>query len=229
MKVTVSREVFEKVNSQFRVGLLLFEEIDNHSHVDQSKHLLLEMEKLTSLLHTNETVKTSRLLAPEVVARLEFGKKAKHYKTSVQHLIQAVLQHKSVAARDTLTNLLRYISLKHIIPINADDVSKIKGDITFAVATGKERIGIIQRLQKGALYYHDQHRALGAKFDYWKNSRTALHSRSRTALIHLEVLQPVSAQKLKEIMEELARVGEAFCGGKVKMAILDKKRRAVQL
>lgn len=216
MKITVKPEVFQKLHPKFTAAFVLATGIDNRAKAKEAGHLLREIERMVLMTFNKDTYKTHNLIAPWTAAKLEFGKEAKHYHTSVELLLKKVLNHKNVVAKDTATNLLRYLALKHIVPASADDLEKIAGELTFA-------------LRKKDLYYRDAKKVLGTKLDHWKNAETALRPGTRSALIHFEFLPPVSAEKQKEILKETEELLQAFCGGKVKVAVLDKKKNQAAL
>ena len=185
MKVSINKEVFDRFNQDFTLALIKVEKFDSITTRDQSKHLLKDVEKLVHLSFQKETLKNHNLISPWAVAQQEFGKKAKHYHTSVERLMKKVLSGKSVATKNPIENVVRYISLKYIIPISIDDQDKIKGGLTFALSTGKEKADTLRTLRKGALYYKDTKGPLGTKLDFWKSKRTALIPESEIALICL--------------------------------------------
>lgn len=224
MKITVRPEVFQKLHPKFTAAFILAMGIDNQSKAKEAGHLLREMERIVLMTFNKDTYKTHHLIAPWTVAQEEFGNKAEHLHTSVEQLLKKVLNHKNVAAKDTATNLLRYLALKHIVPFGLDDPSKVTKEIVFGVSSGKEK-----KLHKGVVYYRDAKKLLGAKLDYWKNTKTALKPVSKSALIHFEFLPPVNLQKQKEIITETTELLKAFCGGKIKVAVLDKKKNKVTL
>src|SRR3989344_2921592 len=213
MKVTIKPEVFQKLHPKFRVAIILAKDLDNKNRVKETNHLLKEVEKMVLMTFNKDTIRTHDLVAPWTIVRQQFGKKTTHYHTSVEQLLKKVLQHQKIEAKDTITAVVRYLSLKHIIPVGVDDPAKLQGDITFDT-------------KKGDICYHDAKKILGTKLDYWKNSKTALRQSSHSALIHLEFLPPVSLPKQKEIVEEAIELVQLFGGGKVKMLILDKKKNS---
>src|SRR3989344_2045205 len=192
MKITVKPEVFKKF-PQLKVAVVRAEGIDNKSKAAKANHLLAEMQKVVLLTFNQDTVKTHHLISPWETAKQEFGRKAKHYNTSVELLLQKALGKQKLETKDTVTALLRYLALKHIVPVGADDPTKIKGDITFEV-------------KKEDLQYRDAKKVLGRKLDYWKNAKTMLNKDSWCALIHFEFLPPVSPAKQKEIVDEAAEL-----------------------
>ena len=214
MKITIQSEVFKKIHPKLRVVFIHAKGIDNKSKVQKANHLLAEVQKVILLSFNKDTAKTYLLVAPWNVAKEEFGRKAKHYNTSVELLLQKTLRKQKLQTKDTVTALLRYLALKHIVPCGADDPAKVKGDITF-------------ELKKEDLQYRDAKRILGKKLDYWKNNTTSLKPNSTSALIHLEFLPPVSSAKQKEIIAETIELIEAFCGGSTTTVVLDKKKNNV--
>lgn len=220
-------EVFKRVDPDLKIVFLKVEGMDNHSKRYESLHLLHEAEKLVRLSFNPDTVKSHRLLAPWVAAQQEFGESAKHYHTSVERLIHRVLNRKKISSRDTLTNLVNYISLKYIVPLGVDDLNKIQGDLTFGLARGGEKVKLFWLLKPKTFYYHDDIGILGTKLDHWKSSRTKLISKSTSALVHLEVLPPVTTTKQHEIVDELQELILAFCGGKVKISMIHKRKASV--
>jgi len=223
MKIALDKEIFVKY-PQLKVGFIYAWGIDNRTNLKESIHLLRDVEDAVRLSFHKETVKNHYLISPWAVAQEEFGKEAKHYQTSVEKVLQKVLQRKKIAATNVVTNILNYIALKHIIPIGVDDTAEVQGDITFSVATGKEKKGVLQKLKQGELYYHDEKGILGTKLDYWKNTRTKLIPTSVFGLVHLEALPPLTPKKVQAILKETTDLIQSFCGGKTKALLLDKKK-----
>ena len=147
----------------------------------------------------------------------------------MERLLKKIIKKRSVSSKDVLTNLTRYLSLKNLVPFGVDDFAKINGNLTFGLATGKEKVDKIRNLKAGALYYKDNQRVLGTKLDFWKSKKTALDSNSTSTLIHIEALPPVSSQELNKIVKETKNLITSFCGGKVKSFVLDKKKNKIKI
>lgn len=222
MDIHIKKEVFHRYPN-LKIAFIAVTNIDNQTKLKESKHLLNEAEKLVRLTFNKETVKSHHLISPWSVAQQEFGSRAKHYQTSVEKLLEKVLSGKSVAAKDTLTNLIQYLALKNIVPFVIDDLKKINKEFTFGIATGKEKKNLLPNLTEGMLYCHDSKTVLGTKLDYWKNPKTALSTKSTAALIHLDALPPLTTKKIKGVVDEAKNLISGFCGGKFKIFILDKK------
>jgi DNA/RNA-binding domain of Phe-tRNA-synthetase-like protein len=228
MKITVKKKVFKKF-SNLKIAFLSVQNIDNNKKLKESIHLLNEVEHLIHLTFNKDTIKNHNLISPWAVAQEEFGKKAKHYHTSVERLLKKVLAKKSIATKNVLTNLMRYIALKHIIPFGIDNHDKIHGNLTFDLSSGKEKVSILKKLKKNALYYQDEKNVLGTKLDFWKSKKTILNNKSKSALIHFEVLPPITQKKLNEITKETVNLIKTFCGGGVKIYFLNEKANEVNV
>jgi len=228
MKITIKKEVFSKF-PELKVAFIKVEKIKNHHDWLESTHLLREMEELVRLSFNKDNYQSHQLIAPWVVARREFGSQAKQYHTSVELLLKKVIHHHRIIAPDTLTNLLHYLSLKYILPLGADDICKLNGNIIFSLASGEEKIKSREKLLSNALYYRDQKQVLGTKLDYWKNEKTALTKESSSVLIHVECLPPCTSLKLKSVLSEAQKLIRTFCGGKVKMVLLSRKKSSASI
>jgi DNA/RNA-binding domain of Phe-tRNA-synthetase-like protein len=228
MNVRINQDVFTKL-PKFNVAIIKVRGFDNAAGLAEAKHLLAEVVRLARLQFQKDTAKNHNLIAPWVVAQEEFGKSAKHYHTSVERLLKKVLSKKSIEVNDTLTNLVRYISLKYIVPVGVDDANKINGQMTFGVARGNERIGHLRKLKKGALYYRDEKKVLGTKFDFWKSSATKLNKNSSKVIIHVEALPPFGVQKTNGLVKEFVKLLKAFGARKVSVGWLDSKRNSIRV
>ena len=229
MEISIKKEVFQKFHPKLKIIFLLVEELDNKSKLHESEHILQEMERLTHLTFHKDNPKTHNLISPWTAAQLEFGSEAKHYKTSLEKLLHTVLNHKSTKAKDTLTNLLHYLALKHLVPFGADDLKKIKGNITFALAEGKEKADFFHHLKEKALYYRDDKVVLGTKLDYWKNSKTKVSPKTKNALVHFEILPPVTPEHTKKLIDDAKTLISGFYSGKVKVFILNAKKSSIKI
>jgi DNA/RNA-binding domain of Phe-tRNA-synthetase-like protein len=224
MKITIDKRVFKDFHPQLRVGFIFVTDIKNTEHLQKAQDLLRETSLLAKLTHNKDSLQNHDLIAPWIVARQHFGKKSVHYHTSVERLVHTLQQGKSLVTRDTLTNLTRYIALKHLVPTGIDDFTKLDGDVTFSIANGTK-----SHVKKGNLFYHDGKQVLGVKLDHWKNPKTKLRKKSTEALLHIEALPPINSKQLTIILKEAKDLITMFCGGKSKVVILHKGKNSGKL
>src|SRR3989344_6720227 len=226
--VTIHKKVFQKF-PKLQIALFYVKGIDNSSKAAEAKHLLEDVEEWVHLTFHKETMKNHYLLSPWSVAQAEFGKQAQHYHTSVERLLHDVLKKKKVATNDTLTTLVRYLSLRHLIPSGIDNYDQLVGDVTFNLSKGRERVGLLHMIKPEALFYHDEKKVLGLKLDFWHSKKTMLQKDTTAALIHFDVLPPIDKEKLKYLVRDAKEVIKTFCGGRLKYALLDRKKNSVKI
>ncbi|MBU0456756.1 MAG: phenylalanine--tRNA ligase beta subunit-related protein [Nanoarchaeota archaeon] len=229
MKIQINKEVFSKFNQDLKIVFILAKHIDNQTRIEESKHLLNDVENEVRLIFNKENIKSHHLISPWAVAQQEFGPKARHYHTSLEKLLIKVLNKKKIVTKSVLTNIINSLALKHIIPFGIDDLENISGNLTFAIAESDKKVNILKRLSSGELYYHDSKNILGKKLDYWKNSKTFLTNKSTSALIHFEILPPITKSKMDMIIKEADSLVRAFCNGKTKVFVLDKKNNSQKI
>ena len=224
MKITIKPEVFKK-HPDLKLVFILASEIDNHSKLKESKYLLQEIEQLQRLTIHKDKVKTHHLLSPWSLAQREFGKKAHHYHTSVEKLLTKVLRRKTTATKNAFTNILNFMMLKHTIPGGALDFHKVDGDITYSLASGREKKGMTAKVKKGDIIYKDKTNLLGSKLDAYNAKKSMITKYSSKALVHFDILPPVTAKETSELMQESTDLLKEFCEAKCDIFILDKKHK----
>ena len=229
MKINIKKDVFKKFHPNLKIAFIFVTEMDNGSKVKESKHLLKEVENLTRLSFHKNTPDSHDFIVPWTLAKLDFGDKAKHYNTSLEKLLKIVLKGRTVGKMNTLTNILNYVSLKYMVPSGADSFQKIDNAVTFDVVKKGKRKGMLRKLHKGDLYYYDKHGILGTKLDSWRNRRTFITGSSKSALIHFEVLPPITKKMLNEVLKETVNMIESFCGAKTKVFILDNNKNVTEV
>jgi DNA/RNA-binding domain of Phe-tRNA-synthetase-like protein len=228
MKVSINKDVFKKF-PKLKIVLLNIEGIDNQSKIKESKQLLKDIERYTKLTFNKETLTNHNLIAPWSVAKEEFGAKAKHYHTAVERLLKKAMKGKSSVTNNVLTNILRYIALKHLVPFGVDDKTELKGEVNFAISKGKEKADILRTVLPGALYYHDDKKVLGTKLDYWRNRKTKLRKTTVYALLHFDILPPVDSKKQSALLKETKSLVKTFCNAEIKVYTLDKKKSSLTI
>lgn len=223
MIVKINKSVFNKY-PDLRVGFLIITKANNFSRLKEAYHLLKEIEEFTRFTFHKENLKNHYMISPWETARFEFGKNYKHYNTSVENLIKDIKKRKTTKTKDVISTLLNYIQLKHIVPAGLDDLDKIVGNITYSVSRGTEKVDILRKIKKGALYYKDEKGILGTKLDYWKTKRTKPTDRSDNILVHFDFLPPITNKKSNEIIKEFKELVKTFCKAKVTIFTLKKSK-----
>ncbi len=229
MKIIIKKEVFKKFHPEFRIAFVLAENIDDKTRLKESHELLKEMKDMIYLLFRKESIKSHHLISPWAVIQQEFDGKGKHHHTALEKLLTKIIKKRKVKTPSVLVSLILYLSLKYMVPVTVDDFDKIEGSLIFGLSSGKEKVKLLKKLKKNTLIYQDKKGILGKKLDFWKSSRTKPGKKTKSYLIHIEALPPVSGKKLKEIGNDLTKLIGSFCGGKTKLFILNKKKNSIKI
>lgn len=228
MKITILPTVFEKLSPQFSSGFILATHLDNAILHKEAKNLLDDIEQYVRLTFHKETFATHKMISPWESAKQHFKGKAHHYHTSVEKLLKTVLARKSVATKNVAHNLVHYLSLKHIIPMTLDDADKIVGNVTLSISTGRQRIGL-KKIPKDVLLYHDESKKkqiIGTMFGYKKVRRTKVGPKTKTILIQINAMPPITGKEFEILMKETAELFASFTDGHVKTLILNKSNKS---
>ena len=99
---------------------------------------------LVTLLHNTQrdirerfsTATISQL--PQVVpwreAYRQFGAKPKKYPSSIENLLKRSLKGEYLNSVNALVDIYNVISLRHLLPVGAEDLAKIQGDLHLTIA-----------------------------------------------------------------------------------------------
>ncbi len=223
MKITIEKEVFKNY-PKLRIAFIVAEDLKNHDNLKEAKLLLKETEKLVKLTFHKDNVKNHLLVSNWTLAQEALGKKAKHYQTSLERLLKTALSRKTNSTKDTLTTLINFLSIKHLVPVGVDDFFKIKKRIIFDVTKKGRKKG-----EPGELHYEDADEILSTKLDFWKNKRTVPGPFTAKALIHFDILPPINDKKIGLLIKETKSLLKDFCNAKTHFFILDKKKNSIEI
>jgi len=227
-KITINKEVFNKLHPKLRVAFILVKNVDNKKQLKESVLLLKDAEKYAQLTYNKDNLKNHGLVSSWALLEEKQLTKAKRKHSSLEKLFHKVLTKKKITAKDVVTNVVNYLSLKEIVPMSADDYDKIKGNLSIRLANGTEK----KNLRKGTLIYCDsakKNKVLGSKLDQWKSPRTKVKPDSKNILIHVEALPPITTKQFYAVVNETVNLVKSFTGGSVKKVVLSKNKNSGEL
>ncbi len=231
MKLILSKEVLAKF-PKLNVGIVIAKGIDNTGKEKGIYKLLQDVEKLVQLNFVPEDLAKHPLISPWRAAYSEFGAKPSKYNSSVEALMRRILKGEKIPRINKLVDLYNYLSLKHLIPMGADDLGKTSGSIRLAIAKGNERFVPLgqkkpENPDKGEVIYKDSKRVLCRRWNWRDSNETKITEKTKNAVIYVEGLPPVNKKKLVDVCKEVVDLVSTFCSGDVKYYILNKKNPEV--
>jgi lysyl-tRNA synthetase class 2 len=233
MKVIVDKEILKR-HPKLNIGIVSAKDVDNTGDDEKIYHLLEEVEKLIEMNMSSEKLAEHPLISPWRAAYSDFGSKPSKYRNSVEALVKTVLKGKKIHRISKLVDLYNYLSLKHLVPMGADDLDKIEGDIKLTFAKGTEKFTPLGRTEaekpdKGEVIYRDDKKVLCRKWNWRECDESKITENTKKLVIYIEGLFPVTKEKLKEVCKETADLIKTFCNGKAEYFILDEKNNQVKL
>ena len=136
--------------------------------------MLEEVENLIKLNFVSTALAKHPLLSPWRAAYSEFGAKPSKYNSSVEALTRRILKGQKIPRVNKAVDIYNYLSLKQLIPMGADDLDKVDGDISLTIADGAEifiplNSEEVEHPEKGEVIYKDHRNVLCRRWN-WRSS-----------------------------------------------------------
>ena len=126
-----------------------------------------------------------------------------------------------------IVDIYNYISIKHMVPVGGDDIDKVDGDIVLKFAEGDEPFTElnseeIKNPRSGEVVYVDDKEVLCRRWNWRDCNKSKMTEESKNIALVIEVLPPVTKEKVEQIIEELGGLVQKLCGGEISTKILTK-------
>jgi len=153
------------------------------------------------------------------------------YRSSVGRLLRNVLNKKPLAAINSLVDCYNRISVKHLMPVGADDLDKVEGGIAFRRAhEGDSFIPLGQEHndppKSGEVVYADTAKVLCRRWNWYQDARSPVSTGTSRAVL---TIQSQGVGDLEAAAEELAADMTRFCGGTAVWKIADRQTPVVDV
>jgi lysyl-tRNA synthetase class 2 len=233
MKITISNKILNKF-PKLNVGIVIAKGIDNKGKNREIDKLLKEVENLIRLNFIPEDLAKHKLISPWRLVYSEFGAKPSKYHSSVEAMMRRILKGNRIPIISKLVDLYNYLSLKHLVPMGADDTDKIFGDIQLTFADGKEKFKPLgeekaEHPEKGEVIYRDDTRVLCRRWNWRDCDETKITEDSKNIILYVEGIPPITKSKLIEVCKELVDLTTTFCKGEAKYYILNKAKSSIEI
>jgi DNA/RNA-binding domain of Phe-tRNA-synthetase-like protein len=209
MKLKIDAKIFENF-PELKLGAVTAKNIDNHGVSDEIMQLIREKEREIRENYDTETLSQHPKINSWRGAYSSFGAKPKKYKSSVESLYRMILKGLDLRHINKIVDLFNYISIKYMIPAGGDDMAKVDGDITLKFAVGDEAFTALNSKEKGT--------AKEGEVVYADSN-----------ILVVEALPPMTKEELDEAEEDLSRLITKYCGGEIRIDILDETKREIEI
>jgi DNA/RNA-binding domain of Phe-tRNA-synthetase-like protein len=143
-----------------------------------------------------------------------FGVKKTSYRCSVERLLRGIERNGRLPRVNNLVDCYNAASLRHRMPVGADDLDRLSGNLSFRYARpGDSFIALGDGSatndppKAGEVVYADQEKLLCRRWNWYQDARSAISPATRRAVLTVQTLGP--RERLAQAAEELA----AWCRG----------------
>lgn len=234
MKFIVDDEIF-KTYSGVEIGYCYLQSVDNAGESEDIMRMLREQESLVEEKFQEIEINSFPAIAVWREAYRTFGAKPKKYPSSIENLIKRNLSGNRLPHINKLVDIYNFISLKYLLPVGGEDLSKIKGDIQLTFASDDEAsVYLLGERDARPPYpreviYKDSLGTICRRWNWKEVDRTKLTEETESAIVVIELLPHAGASDLKFVLDEFARLTEKFCNAKAKVGILTVDNSQVKL
>ena len=230
MKFKVNPKIFEDFEEPV-IGVILCSGIDNKDDNLQIQKLLREAEEILREKLNNVEISDHPYIAPWRETYRKFGSKPRDFRCSAEALTRIVLRGSEIRKISPLVDLYNLISIKYILPVGAEDLDKMQGDLELTFAEGTEDyipLGEEENdpPQKGEVIYRDDFGVICRRWNWREGDRTKITKITKNAVV---VLESIASIPIKEAVEELASLIKKYCGGQISVFYLDKDSQEIDL
>lgn len=149
-----------------------------------------------------------------------FGIKKTSYRSSVERLVKNTLAERPLPAINGFVDCYNAVSLTHVLPLGADDLDKVAGDIAFRrsrpgdsfldMAPGAAGEETNDPPKPGEVVYADAEKVLCRRWNWRQDQRSLVSPETRRALI---TVQSNGWGDLDAAVDDLVGLIGKYCGG----------------
>ena len=121
-----------------------------------------------------------------------------------------MLKHDPVKSVNPLADICNIVSLKHALPVSAEDYDAIVGSLRLCVTAGGNDFQPLDSWTKdpalaGEVCYLDDEGAVRRCWNWCSGERTVYRASSKSALVIVESVDPARREELEAALAELSR------------------------
>ena len=230
MKFKINPKIFENFDRPV-IGVIIAKGIDNRNDNLQIQKMLRDAESDLKEKLKGVEISEHPHIAPWRETYRKFGSKPRDFRCSAEALTRVVLRGSEIRKISPLVDLYNLISIKYILPVGAEDLDKMQGDLELTFAEGTEDytpLGeeVNDPPQKGEVIYRDDLGVICRRWNWREGDRTKITDETKNAVV---VLESIASIAIKEAAEELADLIQKYCGGQITIYYLNKDSQEIGL
>ncbi|SLN35065.1 B3/B4 domain-containing protein [Oceanibacterium hippocampi] len=154
-----------------------------------------------------------------------FGIRKTSYRCSVERLLRSVQAGRGLPRINSLVDCYNAVSLRHLMPLGADDADRLDGQLAFRYARPGDSFrplggdGETEDPPKdGEVVYADAAKILCRRWNWYQDARSAVSPDSRLVVLTVQAMAPAP---LEDAVADLAESLSRHCGARTAHAIAD--------
>ncbi|SHF21314.1 B3/B4 domain-containing protein (DNA/RNA-binding domain of Phe-tRNA-synthetase) [Kaistia soli DSM 19436] len=216
----------------FRVAVVLFEGLAiGHGRPASLEAAIAAREAEARTLWQGKELSEIPAIAAWRQAYRAFGIKKTSYRSSVERLMKNVLAERALPVINPFVDAYNAVSLTHVLPIGADDLDRITGDIAFRYARPGDSFldmaggdngaeGSVEDPPKpGEVVYADAEKVLCRRWNWRQDARSLVSGQTRRAVV---TIQATGVGSVEAAAADLISLIAAHCGGTACFVIADR-------
>ena len=220
---------------EFRVALVVARDLNPETPVAPESRVRPSLDRAIAEVEAEViTWLSGRALAeiPELAlwraAYRAFGVKKTSYRSSVERLLKQLQQGRGLPRISALVDCYNALSARHRLPIGADDLDRVSGDLAFRIARGDDdffALGAASRTddppKAGEVVYADGEKLLCRRWNWYQDARSATWPGTRRAVL---TVQWLGGGLLEPVVEDLCTWLSDHCGARAAWAVAEARR-----
>ncbi len=221
--------------SGISIGVLIINDMINTRNVEEIISLLRHEERKQKEALTG--IELGSL--PEVSAWREiyraFGSNPKDFRSSIESLLRRARGgSKPLPDINPLVNLYNYLSLKYHMPIGAEDLAKVSGNIILGFSDGSEEGVALGSDEEetcvfGEVIYKDDEGFLCRRWNWREADRTKIDAATQRAIMVIEKVKEVPEDTFQHALTEAASLIEQHLNARCAIMVMNPQRMSIDL
>ncbi len=234
MKFSIDKKIFLAVPN-LTIGLVVARNLENKGDAEEITSAIREQENQIRKNFKVETISQNPKILCWKNAYSKFGGEPKKNRSSIENLILAILNGRETRHINKIVDCYNLISLSNTIPVGAEDLDKMQGNVTLTFAGENETPVLLlgekepHPPHKGEVIYKDGISAICRRWNWREADRTKITQDTKNCIIVLEGLSPTTRQEIEDATNELAKLIEKNCGGQIIFHILDENKLEIEI
>ncbi|MDD3861833.1 MAG: arginine--tRNA ligase [Candidatus Gracilibacteria bacterium] len=233
MQFRIEKGIFEQ-HPDLKIGFLIVRMVDNSRRNSALESLLRGIcaQKIREI--GSKDLKSEEKIKVWNQAYGRFGINPEKYPCSAVKLINKLKDKGEISHVNPIVDICNYFSLKYLLPIRADDLDCLCGDLVLQFTKGGESFRKMDSIDvmeasEGEVAYMDKGGIISKYWNHNRCERTKVTSKTMTVGIFVEDLSKMHMDAFGTILNEMALAISKYIGGQIEPSILNEEGAEMEI